>query len=164
MEGLASLFSEDLVFIENAKTQQEIFTTIGQRLQGKGIVNEGFINAIMEREENYPTGLDLSPVSDEISSVAIPHTEVEYCNSKHVVVVKLNHSIMFNNMISPDQQIPVNHLFFIINNDAKNQTNVLSGLMAFMTDVENMKTLETLTTEKEIYDYLYQTTTEKGEN
>lgn len=164
MEELASLFSEDLVFIENAKTQHEIFTTIGERLLEKGIVNDGFINAIISREENYPTGLDLSPVSDEISSVAIPHTEVEYCNSKHVVVVKLNENILFHNMISPDQEIFVKYLFFIINNDAKNQTNVLSGLMSFITDVESMKVLETLTTEKEIYNYLIQTTSEKGES
>lgn len=164
MEGLASLFSEDLVFIENAKTQEEIFTTIGKRLLDRGIVNEGFTKAIMEREENYPTGLDLSPVSDEIPSAAIPHTEVEYCNSKHVVFVKLNNEIKFKNMISPDNEILVKYLFMIINNDADNQTNVLSGLMSFMTNVERMKKLETLTNEKEIYEFLYQTTMEKGEN
>lgn len=164
MAGLASLFSEDLVFIESAKNQQEIFNTIGKRLVEKGIVTEGFIDAIMEREEKYPTGLDLRPVSDEIPSAAIPHTEVEYCNSKHVVVVKLTDSITFHNMISPEQEIPVKYLFFIINDDAKNQTNVLSGLMAFMTDADNMKTLESLSGEKEIYDYLYKTTSEKGEN
>lgn len=164
MEGLASLFREELIFVENAQTQEEIFMTIGKRLVEKGIVKEGFTQAIMEREENYPTGLDLSPVSDEIPNAAIPHTEAEYCNSKNVAFVKLENTIQFKNMIAPDNEIPVKYLFVIINNDASHQTNVLSGLMAFMTDAETMKKLETLTDKKEMYDFLYQTLLEKGEN
>lgn len=162
MEGLTSLFSEDLVFIEDATTQEEVFKKIGEHLFNKGIVNEGFTEAIMEREKNYPTGLDLSPVSDEIPGAAIPHTETEYCNGKHVVFVKLNNQIEFRNMIAPDKEVAVKYLFIIINNDVDNQTNVLSGLMTFMTNVERMKKLETLKTEKEIYEFLYQTTSEKG--
>lgn len=158
MSNLASLFSKDLVFIQDEKTQQEVFENIGNQLFEMGIVKQGFTAAIMDREVNHPTGLDLRPVSEGLPGVAIPHTDAVHCSSKKVVIIKLNHVIQFKNMIAPDQDVPVKYLFMIINDDAQQQTDVLSGLMAFMTNVENMEKLMELDSEQEIYEFLYAST------
>jgi len=149
-----SLYSKDLILKSDAKTQVEVFNEVGSFLLDKGLVNDEFIDAIIDREHNYPTGLDLSPVAEGLPNVAIPHTETEFCKTKAVVFVKLTHEVLFYNMIAPEQELKVNYLFFIINNEKTNQTNVLSNLMAFMTNAKNMETLEQKETPEEIYEFL----------
>lgn len=154
METINSLFQKDLIFIEDVEKQSEVFNFIGNKLQEENIVNDQFIDALFERENKYPTGLDLSPISEDIPSAAIPHTETEYCKSKCIVFVKLEHPVKFNSMIEPDVEIDVRYLFFIINDQKENQTNVLSELMAFLTNPDNVKTLDSIETKEEIYQFL----------
>ncbi|WP_164217759.1 PTS sugar transporter subunit IIA [Virgibacillus sp. YIM 98842] len=154
MEALKSYFDKELIFIEDAKDQNEIFNRIGKILYEKGIVNDKFIDALIEREKNYPTGLDLKPVSVDLPNAAIPHTETEYCHRKHVVFVKLEKPVLFKNMIAPDQELEVTYLFFIINNEKDSQTNILSELMGFLTAAENVNKLEKLQNKDEIYRFL----------
>ncbi|MBS4535754.1 PTS sugar transporter subunit IIA [Clostridium sp. D2Q-14] len=151
---LQSLFKKDLVYISDKNTQEEIFEEIYNILLERGLVTEEFKEAIIEREKNFPTGLDLSPVGNGLPNVAIPHTETEYCKSKLVVVVKLNNSIVFNNMIEPDKELKVNYLFFIINDEKTKQSNVLSRLMSFITEKEKIEHLDKLNSESDIYEFL----------
>lgn len=154
MDTIQSLYKEDLILTSDAQSRDDVFEEIGTYLLDKGLVTDDFIEAIKERESNYPTGLDLAPVAEGLPNVAIPHTETEYCQAKAVVVVKLTNELIFHNMIAPDEELNVKYLFFIINNEKTNQTNVLSSLMAFMTNEENMRTLEELETTQAIYEFL----------
>lgn len=149
-----TLYDRELILKSDAQTQEEVFKEIGAFLLKKDLVNEQFTDAIIEREKNYPTGLDLAPVAEQLPNVAIPHTETEYCKSKAIVFVKLNNQITFHNMITPDETLRVKYLFFIINNEKTNQTDVLSNIMAFITNKENMRTLEQLDTAESIYKFL----------
>ncbi|MBU5266852.1 PTS sugar transporter subunit IIA [Virgibacillus proomii] len=154
MKAIKSLFDKNLIFIKNVQEKREIFTLIGNLLHERGMVKEEFTKSIIERENNYPTGLDLSPVAKDIPNVAIPHTEPEFCLCKCIVLVKLLKPVLFQNMIAPDKEIDVKYLFFIINNQKGNQTNILSELMGFFTTAENMKKLEQLDNKEEIYQFL----------
>lgn len=154
MEPVKSLFSKELIFMTGLQTQEEVFNYIGDILLQRGLVKKGFTESILDREENYPTGLDLSPVADDMPNAAIPHTETEFCNGKAVVFVKLDREIPFRNMINPEQELKVKYLFFIINHEKTNQTNILSELIGFMTNREHMKRLESLQEESEIYNFL----------
>ncbi|WP_255259602.1 PTS sugar transporter subunit IIA [Lentibacillus sp. CBA3610] len=158
MDSIKSLFDRELIFMEDAQDQEDIFNRIGKILHEKGIVNGDFTDALIEREQNHPTGLDLKPVANDIPNAAIPHTETEYCHSKHIVFVKLSKPVLFKNMIAPDQEMEVKYLFFIINNEKGSQTNVLSELMGFLTVADNVKTLETLESKDEIYQFLTEQT------
>ncbi len=150
------LFSEDLIFIEEAKDSEDIFNKIGKKLIEKGLVKDSFIDAVISREKDYPTGLDLSVIDNsiKISNVAIPHTESEYCNTKKVVVVKLKNEIMFNDMISPDHKLKVKFLFMILNNEKGEQCNILAYLMDFFTKNKNFIKLAKLNDTSEIYKYI----------
>ena len=150
------LFSEDLIFIEEANDSNDIFNKIGKKLIEKGLVKESFIQAVIEREKDYPTGLDLSVIDGEskIPNVAIPHTESEHCNSKKVVVVKLKNEICFNNMISPTDQLKVKFLFMILNNEKGEQSNILANLMDFFTQGQNVNKLSELEDKKEIFKFV----------
>lgn len=148
------LFQKDLIFFEDAKTKDELFRLVGGKLLEKKLVNPGYIEAITERESKFPTGLDLGVVKAGSPNVAIPHTEVNYCNWKGIVVVRLKEEITFNNMISPDKGIPVKYAFFILNNEKNSQTNLLSYLMSFFTAEDKMSRLDSLETSEEVYQFI----------
>ncbi len=154
MESVKTLFNEELIFTTGLQTKEEVFAYIGDILLQKGLVKKGFTKAIMDREKNYPTGLDLSPVAEDMPNAAIPHTETEYCNGKAIVFVKLDREITFQNMIEPEQELKVKYLFFIINHEKNKQTNILSELIGFMTNWRHMKRLDSLKGKKEIYYFL----------
>lgn len=148
---MKDLFRQDLIFFEEVKTKEELFYSIGKKLLEKNLVNQGYSEAVLEREMEFPTGLDLSVVKTGSPNVAIPHTEVHYCNWKGIVVVCLKEAITFHNMISPDKTIPVKYAFFILNNEKHSQTNLLSSLMSFFTSQDKLSSLEELKTSEEIY-------------
>lgn len=154
MADFKDLYSKDLIFKSDATSQEEVFSEIGQILVDRDLVTEEFPEKLMEREKEYPTGLDLTVVIEGSDNVAIPHTEIEYAKSKHIVFVKLENELTFHNMIKPEEELPVKYLFMIINDQADNQTTVLSNLMAFFTDKETLKTLNELDDVEEIYNFL----------
>jgi len=127
---------------------------IGQELIKKELVKDNFVDGIIEREKNYPTGIDLSMIEGQKYNVAIPHTEREYCRSKCIVFVKAKHDITFKNMISPDEKLKVRYLFIIINDENDAQTNILASIMDFITQKCNMDKLDEIDDEGEIYQFI----------
>ena len=45
------------LFNIEAKTKEEILTTMAQMLLSHGIVKQDYLTGILEREQQYPTGL-----------------------------------------------------------------------------------------------------------
>ncbi|GAB6891783.1 MULTISPECIES: PTS sugar transporter subunit IIA [Geobacillus] len=99
MKVISELLNKELIFFENAESKEEILRKIGRKLLENGLVKEGFIESIVEREEKYPTGIDLSVVGENLPNVAIPHSEPEYSNCKKLVVVKLEKDIKFKSLV-----------------------------------------------------------------
>lgn len=148
------LFDKDLIFFEEASDTEELFKSIGQKLFDRGLVKEGYVTSLAEREKNFPTGLDLSVVGNNTPNVAIPHTEVEFCNWKGIAVAILKNPIDFRNMIAPSKHIDVRFAFFILNNEKNSQTNLLSYLMSFFTQDDKVSKLSEMTDSEEIFQYL----------
>lgn len=106
----------------------------------------------MEREKNYPTGIDLTAVSQEFPNIAIPHTESMYCNATKVIVIKLERDIVSKDMMNPDKDLNVKYLFMILNKDGGEQSNILAKIMEFATNKENISMLAASDSLDSIYD------------
>lgn len=151
-----TLISKDTIFISDAKTSEEVFAEIADKLVGRGLVKPEFLKNIIEREENYPTGMDLTPVDATLPNIAIPHTEVEFVNTRKIVPIKLNNEVEFKNMINPEESLKVKFLFMILNNDPDAQANILSEIMGFVatTDVKDLQTMFNATSTDVIFEKL----------
>ncbi len=154
VDGVFKLVKKELIFIEDGKTSTEIFNSVGKKLLKLGLVTENFVDEIIKRETDYPTGIDMTVVDQKLPNIAIPHTETEYCKCKNVVIVKLKSSVEFKNMISPEENLKVNMLFVILNNDKENQTGILANIMDFVTKQENLDRLVKCNSENDIYQCL----------
>lgn len=99
------LFYPETVFSSQAKTKEEMFETVGKELLKQDLVTEDFCTKVIERENNYPRGMDLSPINPDYEDIAIPHTETDYVKTTRIVPIKFEQPITFHNMITPDDTV-----------------------------------------------------------
>lgn len=132
---MTKFFFKDTVYVSNKQSQSQVFEEVYQDLLQKELVTEEFLENLLEREKNYPTGLDLSPVSKILPDIAIPHTESKFVRTTRIIPIKLKNVIPFNNMISPSQQVEAHFLFMILNENGDTQVSMLADIMDFMNSV-----------------------------
>lgn len=111
----SSLFARDAVYVSDAVDRDSVFSDVYQHLLKAGYVKGNFLSHVLEREDQYPTGIDTSPISKDLPNVAIPHTEGEFVNARLIVPVALKHPIKFKNMVDPSQELDVKFWFMILN-------------------------------------------------
>ncbi|MGB9817478.1 MAG: PTS sugar transporter subunit IIA, partial [Desulfurococcaceae archaeon] len=78
----------------NASDRYELLYSLAKKLHELGYVKDTYLKALINREENYPTGL----VVNERFHVAIPHADVEHVEKEALVVVKTHRRITFRKM------------------------------------------------------------------
>lgn len=133
---MKKLFFKETTYVSGKTTQEEVFEEVYLDLLSKQLVTDDFLGSLLERERNYPTGLDLSPVSELLPDIAIPHTESDYVRTTRIIPIKLKQAITFHNMISPSDQIPVHFLFMILNENGEAQAGMLADIMDFINSVD----------------------------
>jgi len=100
---------QDLVAVDvEAQDTEEIIRTAGQMLLEHGFVKDSYIQAVIEREKIYPTGLKLQEIA-----VAMPHTDREHVIKPGVCVVKLEKPVIFAHMGEPDTKVEVEIIFMM---------------------------------------------------
>lgn len=141
---LKEYIKEELIVL-NLETSNriELFKYMTNLFKEKGYVNEGFYEFIIEREEMYPTGLDLGT-----HTVAIPHGNPEYIKQSFISVVSLKQPIKMKKMEDADEEINVD-LFFILGlNDGTQHLQILKQVIgmiqheAFIRGIKSAKTPE----------------------
>lgn len=150
------LFYPETVFISQAKTKEEMFETVGKKLLDQDLVTEDFCEKVIEREQNYPTGMDLSPINPDYEDIAIPHTETDYVKTTRIVPIKFEQPVTFHNMIIPDDTVDARMAFLILNQDPEAQVNILAQIMDFINrlSADEVQTLFTMKDTDQLYQFL----------
>lgn len=106
-------------------SQKELFETLGQQLINDNIVKEGFIEGLLKREKEFPTGLPVVP------GVAIPHTNGSLVNEDRLVFATLKDPIKFNEMGAGEEDlVDVQVVILIAIANGKNHLETLQKLIA----------------------------------
>ncbi len=108
MAGIdTSLLKPELVFFDfEAADREELFRRLGAVLAEKGYVKETWLDAILEREKNYPTGLQCETIG-----VALPHVDPQYLLKPYIAIVKPAVPVEFDGMAGSgrvDAQLVIN--------------------------------------------------------
>ena len=148
----AELFREDLVQMKGVFANQEaLFEGIFKDLLKKSLVEQTFLKAVKQREESYPTGLQL-----ENMSIAIPHTDVEHVIEPFVYVYKLEQTVRFIQMGTNDVPVDAEAVLVLGIKEPKEQVGMLSGLMAMFSDQAFIQKFKEAETEREVIQLLKQ--------
>ena len=129
------IINEDLVQTDViASMQNEIFEQLAKPLYD--LVNEGFLEGVRRREQNFPTGLPTEPFG-----VAIPHTDPEYVKQNAISVGVLRHPVTFTVMGTDDETTDVRVVFLLALNESQKQLNILKSITELIRDAKQLEKL-----------------------
>lgn len=131
------LIKSDFIYRwEKEVTQKEFFEQVTKRLVSDGYVDENYLEAIIEREKEFPTG-----VCTETSCVAIPHVEADYVKKSVIVVSQLTHPIPWGNMENENEKVPVKIVFNLVLTKQEKHIEVLQQVVQLIQDDDLMNEL-----------------------
>jgi PTS system galactitol-specific IIA component len=131
------MMDESLILLNlKGENKEDILRQMAGNLVEKGIVKESYIAAIIEREQDYPTGLPT-----KACSVAIPHTDIEHVNQKAISVGVLEQPVAFGIMGEEEETTPVELVFMLAMDQKHSQLKLLTRLMQIIQDEEMLNAL-----------------------
>ncbi|OCA86056.1 hypothetical protein A8F94_14540 [Bacillus sp. FJAT-27225] len=105
-------------------SQKELLERLGKQLVEDRIVKEGFTEALLEREREFPTGLPVVP------GVAIPHTNGSLVNEDRLLFATLKNPIKFNEMGAGEEDfVDVQVVILLAIADGQNHIQTLQKLI-----------------------------------
>lgn len=95
---------KDNLIFQNLKAadNKEVLQIMGDAMTEAGYGEKGFTESLMEREKDYPTGLDVDGIG-----VAIPHTDAEHVKKEGISIAVLDQPVEFDAMGEDNCRIPV---------------------------------------------------------
>ncbi len=116
----------DFVLVEKIKTTSsiEVLDKLSTTLFINGAVVSQFRNAVIERENNFPTGMPTK------IPTALPHTDSEYCLKKALAVAILEEPVPFGLMGGEDGDVIKAKLVFMLSlPDPKSQIQIIQKIL-----------------------------------
>ncbi|WP_299090952.1 PTS sugar transporter subunit IIA [uncultured Metabacillus sp.] len=129
---------QQVVFLDvEAEKSEEVITFLYEKLKDLNYVKESFLQAILERENVYPTGLPLANMG-----VAIPHTDPEHIVSPMISFAKLYKPVQFQMMGNPGETVDADIVFMLAIKEPEKQLVMLERLMGVFQNEETMSRLQ----------------------
>ena len=130
------IISKDLIFLGlDANDQWVALKTLAERLLEKGLVREGFLDSLLQREAAYPTGLPTAV------PVALSHTDAQFVIQSALAVGVLQQPVSFHEMGTPDREVMVEIVFLLAIDDPKAQVATLQRFSSLLKDPVALQTI-----------------------
>ena len=136
---MLTVTEENILINVGADRKEEVIRLLTDLLVKNGYVTPEYYDVLIEREEQYPTGLPT-----EGAKVAIPHGFSEGCVLKPALgIATLERPVVFRNMVSRDEELPVEVVFLFALADAHEGGEDLHRVMSVFSDGELLTALRT---------------------
>ena len=140
----------ELIHLHQApQDRNALFSKITDQLLAKGIVEDSYREALVLRELNHPTAMQL-----ETMGVAIPHVDVEHVREERLVVVTCPEGIEFNQAEDPDLTMKVNVIFFLLLKEKDAHLEFLMKLISLFQKTAEMDKLLSTTSVEDVMQIL----------
>jgi PTS system galactitol-specific IIA component len=115
----------------NKDTKEEVLEILSNIAIKAGYAKPGYYEAILEREEKYPTGLHTPEIE-----VAIPHADAEWANEPSLTIGMLENPVTFEPMGEEGGDVAVEIVFMLTIKEPKEQINFLQAFSTLMGEPE----------------------------
>ena len=143
---MANIHEELILVGVEAENYEEAIRKVGKKLFDNGYVKDTYIDAVVAREADFPTGLHLDGID-----IAMPHTAGIHVNTPAVCVAKLAKPVVFSHMGDPDTKVDATLLFMMAIKDPDAQIETLQAVMGVFTNKEAIAELNAANTEVELF-------------
>lgn len=132
MTGLRELIRPELVLVSpEASTAEDVIRQLAGLLVAQGFAHDTLAEAVLAREEKYPTGLFLG--TDELNA-AIPHADSEHVITAAVAIATLATPVSFHRMDDPAASTSVRFVALLALADADSQLATLREVGGVLQD------------------------------
>ena len=121
--------ADSVMFRVRAGSRDEVLKLAADHLKQAGYVTDGFFQALLKRENMFPTGICFGD-----TCVAIPHAEPGFVKKPVMLIMTLERPVRFVNMEDCEAEIPVEIVFVLAFTDSEKHLNVLQRLSALIRD------------------------------
>lgn len=135
------------------KDQEEAFDVMGGRLVKDGITKKSYVQALKDREKNFPTGLATSGIV-----IAMPHTDSNHVNEGCITIARLKDPITFHEMGNKNNLLNVEMIFMLALNDPTMHLEMLQKIIGMFSNKEVLSKLKDAKTSEEIYNVVVKAT------
>lgn len=135
-------------YIDSADSSEEVIKILGEFLENKELAKKGLAKKIIEREREFPTGIDTGDFG-----VAIPHTDSSWTNKAAINCGVLKKPVFFNEMGGEERKVAVNIVFLLLIDNSELQLKTLKALMGFIQDKKLLKKLKKAKKSNEIEEF-----------
>lgn len=132
-----------------AKTWEDVMKNLGQKLINAGYTKESYIDALIAREKDFPTGLDIDGLG-----VAIPHTDVSHVNKAGIAIGVLKEPVTFMQMGTDDEEVGVKLIFMLAVTDPNAHIDELQRIIEIIQDKGVLEKLFTVTDKETIIEVI----------
>lgn len=130
-----------------AANAEEAIRKVGQRFYDEGFVKDTYIDAVVAREKNYATGLQLADIA-----VAMPHTDPQHVNRPGVCIAQLKHPVGFEHMGDPDTKVQAEMLFMMAIKNPDEQVELLQKVLGVFQQPEVVAAFRAAKNEDELFE------------
>lgn len=128
---------ESLIFTNlEAKTYEDVMRAVGQKVTAEGFAKESYVDALISREKDFPTGLDIDGFG-----VAIPHTDVSHVNKAATAIAILKNPVTFVQMGTDDDYVDAKVIFVLAVDDPKGHLEQLQRIISIIQDKDILEKL-----------------------
>lgn len=122
--------NENLIIPDlNVENCEEVFQTLGGLLISEGYCKESYIDALIEREKNFPTGINMGSIG-----IAIPHTDKDHVKKGAVAIGVLKKPVHFLQMGTTDEGVEARLIFMLAVEDPKEHLVFLQRILQVLQD------------------------------
>ena len=123
-----SVLRKELILVGmEASSAEEAMRALARTMLAAGLVRESFVEAVLEREKTYPTGIPA-----KVFDIALPHTMAEHVIEPCMAVGVLKESVEFRQMGTPDIILHPRLIFMLAISDPKEQIGQLKKIMKLL--------------------------------
>lgn len=137
------LDKELCLFQLEVKDQKELFQVMSEQLKNADCVKDSFLEGITNREQEFPTGLEVNQIG-----FAIPHTDSAHVNSSQICFASLKEPLVFSDMTDKSHEIPVRLVFMLAMSQPHEQIDTLQNLVSLFQNEEKVNELLACTTKE----------------
>ena len=109
--------------------KEDIILELSKRMRKRNLVEADFQEAVMKREQKYPTGLLIGK-----HNITIPHTEPQYVKAPCIGIATLKNRVSFHRMDACDELVDVDVVLLLALGQAHTHMEMLSKIILMCQD------------------------------
>lgn len=125
-------------------TSNDILSFLADKLKEEGYAKEGYREAILKREVEYPTGLPAD------IKIAIPHCDHTLVNESAIAVGVLNNTVKFQAMDDPSKTLDVQIIIMLALDEPHGHIEMLQKIVQLIKSSEDLKKIIVATSDEEV--------------